>query len=266
MLLCRDTVKATVVQEEILAENPTTDVIIHHLDLSSFTSIQICVSEILQSEQRIDYLVHCASVAYIPENTKSVDGNELHMATNHFGPFLLTHLLVDRMRSTANKYETIVKVIHLNTMLHRIGKIHLQDINTEQRYRSVMAYAQSRLAQILVQREWSRLLKKDKIHFYTIDPGFCSTNSSHYDHLPTVVGYFIQIGQILIGHSTANACSRIVSLFLQRYDNQTGYYYSGDGPNIVKPATQAMDDKMAKNLWEQTIKLCSVEPPTKTET
>lgn len=121
VLLCRDVDKAKNVLEKIIANNPTADVTIHHIDLSSITSVRVCANEILSLEPRIDVLINCASVAFVPGNEpiKSIDGYELHLATNYYGHFLLTFLLNDKMKQTAQQFGTISKVINVSSIIHR---------------------------------------------------------------------------------------------------------------------------------------------------
>lgn len=65
------------------------------LDISSQKSIREFAENILRSENRLDVLIHNAGTA---ENKfhKTEDGIEVTMATNHFGPYLLTHLLIGK--------------------------------------------------------------------------------------------------------------------------------------------------------------------------
>ena len=67
------------------------------LDLSSFKSIREFAAAIVKTESRLDVLIHNAGYAGMLKNYISDDGIELTMATNHYGPFLLTHLLINLM-------------------------------------------------------------------------------------------------------------------------------------------------------------------------
>lgn len=69
------------------------NIVLKKLDLSSQKSIRNFAADIIESEDKIDVLIHNAGTA---ETTKKIteDGLEMTMATNHFGPFLLTHLLI----------------------------------------------------------------------------------------------------------------------------------------------------------------------------
>src|SRR5699024_5615482 len=98
VLLCRDLDKGRLVAHRVVAENPTADISIQHIDLASLNSVRVCANELLNLEPRIYLLILGASVAYLPAQAKSIDGHEMHLATNYYGHFLLAHLLADRMR------------------------------------------------------------------------------------------------------------------------------------------------------------------------
>nr|XP_027194275.1 retinol dehydrogenase 12-like [Dermatophagoides pteronyssinus] len=261
ILLCRDMDKARRIVGDILAENPIAELSIHHIDLSSQSSIRICVNEILQLEKRIDCLINCASVAFIPgiEPTKSIDGFELHMAINYYGPFLLIQLLNERMKQTAKQYETIGKVINVTSILHRYGKIHLADLNLDKsnNYTPFRAYCQSRLALMLVGREMARQWKQSQIHIYNVDPGFSMTRS-HYQNLYPICRKILSIFGWLIGfRSNLKAAQRIVQCVIdKKIARHSGYYYRNGRHTI--PSERVMDDRLAKNLWTHTITVCNL--------
>lgn len=64
------------------------------MDLSSFQSIRDFCSEIVETESQIDVLIHNAASGGVLRKLISVDGIEYTMATNNYGPFLFTHLLM----------------------------------------------------------------------------------------------------------------------------------------------------------------------------
>lgn len=79
--------------DDIVKTSSNQNVIVKKLDLSSQRSIREFAADILKSESRLDVLIHNAGTAE-SKTRVTEDGLELTMATNHFGPFLLTHLLI----------------------------------------------------------------------------------------------------------------------------------------------------------------------------
>lgn len=75
-------------------QTKNTDIVVRKLDLSSLKSVRQFAQEINQTEPRLDILIHNAGMANTFGKTITEDGLEITMATNQYGPFLLTHLLI----------------------------------------------------------------------------------------------------------------------------------------------------------------------------
>lgn len=95
--------------DEIINETKNRNVIVKHLDLSSQKSIREFAKDINRTEPKLDVLIHNAGMA-ADKIKMSEDKIEMTMATNHFGPFLLTHLLIGKVvfRFFLNNYKTTV--------------------------------------------------------------------------------------------------------------------------------------------------------------
>lgn len=70
--------------------------IVKKLDLSSLESIREFAADVNRTESRLDVLIHNAGCAYTFEKVVTKDGLDMTLGTNHFGPFLLTHLLIGK--------------------------------------------------------------------------------------------------------------------------------------------------------------------------
>jgi len=125
ILASRDQSKANEAAEEIRKEVPTRsdDVVVKKLDLSSMNSIRAFATEILESESKIHILINNAGVMMCP-HWKTEDGFEMQMGTNHLGHFLLTNLLLDRIKASAP-----ARIITVSALIHSRGKIKLKISN-----------------------------------------------------------------------------------------------------------------------------------------
>jgi len=101
IMACRNLVSASQVRDEIAKESENQQIIVMKLDLSSFQSVRDFARDFLAKESRLDVLIHNAGVAAAFSKAISVDGIELTCSTNHYGPFLLTHLLIDILKKSA---------------------------------------------------------------------------------------------------------------------------------------------------------------------
>ncbi|OTF74443.1 retinol dehydrogenase 11-like protein [Euroglyphus maynei] len=177
-MLCRDLNKARIVRDEILDEirlNNNNDqqenrIELIQLDLSSLQSVRKCAQEINDKVDQIDYLINNAGIMMCPES-KTIDGFESQFATNHLGHFLLTNLLLDKIRRSSS-----ARIINLASIAHIPGSIHFDNINLENgAYTPLKAYAQSKLANVLFTLELARKLRDTNIRTYAVHPGLVNT-------------------------------------------------------------------------------------------
>ncbi|KAK6621981.1 hypothetical protein RUM44_001788 [Polyplax serrata] len=94
IMACRNLDVADQVREEIVKETKNQNVLVKKLDLSSLDSVRSFAADINKTETKLDVLIHNAGVAYTFQKVVTKDGLDMTMGTNHFGPFLLTHLLI----------------------------------------------------------------------------------------------------------------------------------------------------------------------------
>lgn len=80
--------------EELIKESGNESIVTRKLDLSSFASVREFAQQINREEDRLDVLIHNAGTAQLFKKMVTEDGLEMTMATNQYGPFLLTHLLI----------------------------------------------------------------------------------------------------------------------------------------------------------------------------
>lgn len=80
--------------DEIVKSTGNANVVVRKLDLSSLKSVREFAQQVNREESRLDVLIHNAGTAETFRKKITDDGIEMTMATNHYGPFLLTHLLI----------------------------------------------------------------------------------------------------------------------------------------------------------------------------
>ena len=113
------------------------NVVFVQLDLASLDSVGKFAAKILEEELRIDILVNNAAgvvnTAYT--NLKSTDGFELTFAINHLGHFLLTNLLIDRIKEAPS-----ARIINVSSSGHYHARIDFNNLNSERPYGPLKAY------------------------------------------------------------------------------------------------------------------------------
>ncbi|EXB93849.1 Short-chain dehydrogenase TIC 32 [Morus notabilis] len=107
------------VKEAILKEIPTAKVDVMELDLSSFSSVRKFASDFHSSGLPLNILINNAGIT-IPNFKLSKDNIELQFATNHLGHFLLTNLLLDKMKKTTSESGKEGRIVNVSSAAHRL--------------------------------------------------------------------------------------------------------------------------------------------------
>jgi retinol dehydrogenase 14 len=139
-------------------------------DLSCQSQVRRLAGEALQSLSRIDALVNNAGGYW---NTRHVtdDGLERTFAINHLAPFLLTSLLLDRLKNSAP-----ARVVTVSSNVQAIGRIDFEDLQGERSYSGARAYNQSKLANVLFTYELARRLQATSVTANALHPGVVRTS------------------------------------------------------------------------------------------
>ena len=169
VMACRDEVKGRKAVEEVVARSQNKDVVFSQLDLASLRSVKEFSSRVLEEETHIDILINNAGVALTPY-TKTEDSFELQFGVNHLGHFLLTNLLLERLKAAP-----AARVINVSSRAHHGGVINFEDLQSERSYSPYKAYAQSKLANILFTRALSKRLEESNMTTYSLHPGVVQT-------------------------------------------------------------------------------------------
>ncbi|XP_072151376.1 short-chain dehydrogenase TIC 32, chloroplastic [Setaria viridis] len=177
----RNTLSGARVREEIVRQIPTAKIEVLELDLSSMSSVRRFVKNFNALNLPLNILINNAGIAFVPFEL-SEDGIELHFATNHLGHFLLTDLLLEKIKVTAEQSDIEGRIVIVSSQgykhAYREG-IRFHKINDESgyfllnqphhfkvmfftfilSYSRFSAYGQSKLANILHSNELSKNLK-----------------------------------------------------------------------------------------------------------
>ena len=167
---CRDVKRGQNAADEINKDNRVKNngkVYFKQLDLASFESIRKFANEINNEEEAIDILINNAGVMLAPQETRTKDGFEMHFGVNHLGHFLLTMLLLDKLKQA----KSIARIINVSSAMYWFGTIQFDDINMEHNFDKAKAYGQSKLANILFTRELAKRTKGTNIRVYSLHPG-----------------------------------------------------------------------------------------------
>lgn len=144
----------------------------HHLDLASLKQVREFAKKINETEPRLDVLIHNAGYANYFKQAVSVDGIEMTMATNHYGPFLLTHLLVDLLKKSApSKIVIVASKTHTLSTFRFVKKLTPEQLNPVGYPFVSWLYGDSKFANIMTTFTLAKRLQKFNISVVCLHPG-----------------------------------------------------------------------------------------------
>ena len=135
ILACRNMSKGVEACKEIARTTGSEELEVRRLDLSCMRTVRDFARDVLDGERRLDVLVLNAGVA-LTKKYMTEDGLELHMASNHFGHFLLANLLAPLMVKTAAGRDRSdpVSLVTVSSLAHWWGNVELDNLNSERYY------------------------------------------------------------------------------------------------------------------------------------
>ncbi|KAI5652824.1 hypothetical protein M9H77_30011 [Catharanthus roseus] len=254
VMAVRNVTAGNEVKEAIMKEIPSARVDVVELDLSSLASVKNFASQFQSSGRPLNILINNAGVMAIPFKL-SRDNIELQFATNHFGPFLLTNLLLDTMKRTAQETKKEGRIINVSSDAHRFSSvIRFDRINVQEGHNRYMTYSQSKLANILHANELARRLKEEGVVDITansIHPGAISTNL--FRHSSIVNGIISIVGKLMFKSVQQGASTTCYVALHPQVKGISGEYFYDN--NIGKTTSMAKDSDLAMRLWDYSTNL-----------
>ena len=170
VLVCRNEERGAPVLEEIERRGGVGSATLLTADLASQRQVRDVAAAFLERFDRLDALINNAGIAGWGSRLVTEDGLELTFAVNHLAPFLLTDLLLDRLKASAP-----ARVVTVSSAAHKSFRLDFDDLQGERRYSGFGAYSRSKLANILFTRELSRRLEGTGVTANCLHPGVVAT-------------------------------------------------------------------------------------------
>ncbi|KAL4629506.1 retinol dehydrogenase 12-like [Arapaima gigas] len=251
VMACRDLTRGEKAAEEIRRSTGNSNVVVKHLDLASLTSVRRFAAHYNEHEERLDVLINNAAGVMMCPKGLTEDGFETQFAVNHLGHFLLTSLLLGKLKNS-----TPSRVVTVSSLVHKGGKIHFDDLNfNKMPYNSLTSYRQSKLANILFARELARRLKGTGVTSLALHPGVIRTKLGRHVELqyPLLKVLLYIPALLLLKTPWQGAQTTIYCAVTEGLENMSGSYFSDCAPK--EPAPEAKDDLVALRLWEVSAQL-----------
>ncbi|XP_043913398.1 retinol dehydrogenase 13 [Protopterus annectens] len=258
IMACRDMERCENAAREIRGKTLSHEVYAHYLDLSSLKSVREFAKKINEEEKYVHILINNAAVMRCPY-WKTEDDFEMQFGVNHLGHFLLTNLLLDKLKNSGPS-----RIINVSSLAHIAGKIDFEDLNWEKKkYDTKAAYCQSKLANVLFTLELSKRLKGTEVTVNALHPGVASTELGRHTGMHTSTFSSTTLGPIfwLLVKSPKQAAQTSVYLAVaEELSGISGKYFHQ--MKEKEPAPQAKDEETARLLWEVSAQLVGLRETT----
>lgn len=226
-----------------------------NLDLADFSSVQAAARQVLQNENRLDVVVLNAGIMACPQS-KSPSGHDLQFATNHMGHFLLVHLLLPLLESTAAKTDADVRIITLSSEALNIAPADFLDlVEHHERLCSASNYVRygvSKAANVLFAAELARRSSSQNLLSVSCHPGVILTDlysSSRGNNVFVRYG-LPPVAQLVFDDVKHGAFNTLWCTSAPRGEIGNGKYYTPVGRCRDLPLVE--DRKAAARLWSWT--------------
>jgi NAD(P)-dependent dehydrogenase (short-subunit alcohol dehydrogenase family) len=269
IMAVRTVAKGEQARAGILAQHPEARLEVRRVDLADLASVAEFADGLIADGTPLDLLVNNAGVMAVPARMTTADGFELQFGSNFLGPFALTaRLLPLVLRAPAPR------VVTMSSGLANVGRIRFEDLQSSRRYSANSAYAQSKLADLMLTEHLAALATEQGWNLLSTaaHPGFTRTNlqtSGPNLGRDKPRRSLMQVGSRLLPTQEVGTGTEPL-LFAATSPEATngGYYGPGGrfglvGPTVtVRPPRRARDTAVAARLWAEAERLTGVTLPT----
>ncbi|XP_055592998.1 retinol dehydrogenase 14 isoform X2 [Uranotaenia lowii] len=254
IMACRNMETAKEARDEIIADSNNKNIIIRQLDISSLASIRIFAQQIIDTESVVDVLIHNAGVAQGFSNNVTADGLDFTMATNYYGPFLLTHLLIDMLRKSD---QGRIVVVSSKLYQHVAIKEDLSNINPLNHFAIFPSqlYNLSKFAVIMFTLELARRLKGTRVTANCLHPGVINTGVWRY--IPFPLNILFKPIQMCFRTAEEGARTTIQLAVSRDVEQISGQYFRGCKLDTLNKRVQDVD--IQQRLWAASAELVKLQ-------
>lgn len=239
IMLCRNPEKGQAALREVVAESGNQDVHLIRADLSVQSEIHAAAAEINGRFDRLDVLINNAAIIP-PSRELTKDGIETQFAVNHLSYFLLTQLLLDRLKASAPS-----RIINVASNLHSSGRFDASNVEAARGYgvAGVAQYNNTKLFNLLFTFELARRLAGTGVTVNALHPGVIGTNLTRALPRPLNALY-----RMVMPKPESGARTSIYLASSPDVEGITGKYWANSA--ISEPAAHSQNVEDAQSLWE----------------
>ena len=262
VMACRSPARGEQAAAQIRSLHPAAALELQALDLGSLASVRAFCDRL--PHDRVDVLLNNAGIMAVPRGL-TADGFEQQLGTNHLGHFALTGLLLERLQAAPGG-----RIVNVSSLVHRQGRLRLDDLHGERRYSPWGAYGQSKLANLLFTLALHRRLQATggALATFAAHPGYSATNLQFVapsQRGARLEGWVMGLGNRLLAQTAAQGA--LPQLYAATSPAvAAGDYYGPGGPLRLwgapareEPAPHARRVEDAEALWARSVQETGVD-------
>jgi NAD(P)-dependent dehydrogenase (short-subunit alcohol dehydrogenase family) len=256
-IVCRDTDKGAATVAELRDAVPGLSADVVRCDLADLESVRRAGFELVDRYDTIDVLINNAGVNDT-EASLTVDGFDHMMASNYLGPFLLTRLVLDRVKAAAPS-----RIVVVGSEAHRMAgpfdPERFEDLGRYGPVNNTPAYGRTKLLDQLFTNELARRLEGTGVTANSVCPGLVATNLVDMGPLRPIVQAAARTPFV---NTPAEGARLVVRLATDpKLEGVTGRFYTTTpGMRLLPPVPAMLDTRLQRRVWERTEVLVGLTP------
>jgi NAD(P)-dependent dehydrogenase (short-subunit alcohol dehydrogenase family) len=247
----RDLGRAEAAAADIRGSTGNPDVRAFGADLSSQVEVRRLAAEVLEAYPRLDVLINNVGGFWATRHV-TADGLEHTFAVNHLAAYLLTNLLLDRLKASAP-----ARVVTVASNAQSLGKIDFEDLQGERTYSGQTAYNQSKLADVMFTYELARRLEGTGVTATVLHPGVVRTGFGAEDP-SRIFKLLVPLWRPFMKTPRDGAATSIYLASSPEVAGVTGMYFADSKPQASNKTSY--DEVAAARLWHVNAGLVGLAP------
>lgn len=169
VLLGRDRTKTERVRDQLAARSGNEHLDLVVADMGDFDAVRVAAADVQRRHARLDVLIHNAG-ALTASRQVAPSGIELTVASQVVGPFLMTGLLLDRLR-----HSSPARVVTMSSGGMYSADLEVDDLQMGDDYKGSQQYARAKRAQVTLNEMWAQRIPGAEVVFQSVHPGWADT-------------------------------------------------------------------------------------------
>jgi len=249
-LICRNLGRGEETLAAIRAETGNHRLRLFRADLAVQADIRRVAAELLAAYPAIHLLVNNAGVVNRRYST-TPDGIETVFAVNHLAYFLLTALLLERLKASAP-----ARIVNVASHAHRWAAIDFDDLGHRRAYKATRVYGASKLANLLFTYELARRLDGTGVTVNAVHPGAVATRLGQNNG--RIATLFTKLLAPFFRSPERGAATSIHAATAPELDGISGRYFASG--REARSSPESHDEAVARRLWEVSARMTGLTP------